>query len=112
METEMKLLEFLAFTGLVNNTIEFNQDNRDKVYEQPSLPGMSDDILDRVSFLHTSDPSADHEVRNYYFLHLTFQGFFAAQYFVCCWTSKTSLSYLEFNLADQKSENRHHQKPP
>lgn len=25
IETEMKLIEFLAFTGLVNDTIEFNQ---------------------------------------------------------------------------------------
>jgi len=33
MEAEMKLLESLAFTGLVNDIIEFNQNIRDKVYE-------------------------------------------------------------------------------
>jgi len=104
MEAEIKLLEFLAFTGLVNDKIEFNQDIRDKLYGRPSLSGMSDDILDRVSFLRTSDPSADHDIRNYHFLHLTFQEFFAAQHFVRCWTTRTSLSYLDLSSADQKSE--------
>ena len=91
------MLEFLAFTGLVNDTIVFNQGTCDKVYEQPRFSGISDDILDRVSFLRTSDPSADHEVWNYHFLHLTFQELFAAQYSVRCWTSDMSLSYLIYN---------------
>lgn len=102
MGAEMKLLEFLAFTGLVNNKIEFNQDIHDQVYEQSHFPKMPDDILDRVSFLHTSDASTDRVVRNYHFLHLTFQEFFTAQYFVRCWTSDMSLSYLKFD-SDHKS---------
>ena len=45
MDAEMKLLEFLAFTGLVNDKIELNQDIRDQVYEQSRFSKMSDDIL-------------------------------------------------------------------
>jgi NACHT/LRR/PYD domain-containing protein 3 len=88
METQMRFLEYLAFTGLYSDIIEFHQDHRDWLYEQPEFCEMSDDVLDRLSFLRTSDPSD--QDKSYHFLHLTFQEFFAAQYFVRCWRSQSS----------------------
>lgn len=70
---------------------------------------MSNDIFDRVIFLRTSDSSADREVQNYHFFHLTSQEFVTVQHFARCWISKTPLSYLEFSLAGQKNEK---QTPP
>jgi hypothetical protein len=52
---------------------------------------MLDDVLDRLSFLHTSDASV--QDKSYHFLHLTFQEFFAAQYFVRCWRLVTLYIY-------------------
>ncbi|EED22694.1 hypothetical protein TSTA_061820 [Talaromyces stipitatus ATCC 10500] len=68
--------------------IEFDPGHRDWLYEQPEFCEMSDDVLDRLSFLRTSDTS-DWD-KSYHFLHLTFQEFFAAQYFVRCWRSESS----------------------
>jgi len=68
----------------------------------PAFPRCLMTSFDRVSFLRTSDPSTDHEVRDYHFLHMTFQEFFAAQYLVRCWTSDMLLSYLKFD-SDHKS---------
>ncbi|THC91705.1 hypothetical protein EYZ11_008830 [Aspergillus tanneri] len=104
INNELELLEFLAFTGLVNDIIEFDQDVRDKVYEQSHLSEMSDNTLDKVSFLRTSDPSSEHENRGYHFLHLTFQEFFAAHYFARHWISKKPLLYLRFSSVHQQSE--------
>jgi HEAT repeat protein len=85
-ETEMRLLECLAFTGLYSDIIEFHQGHRDWLYEQPQFREMSDDVLDRLSFLRTSDTSSQDQ--SYHFIHLTFQEYFAAQYFVRCLLSK------------------------
>lgn len=96
MKTEMRFLECLAFTGLYSDIIEFNEDHRDWLYEQPEFCEMSDDILDRLSFLRTSDTSD--QDKSYHFLHLTFQEFFAAQYFVRYWTSKSSKPFTYLKL--------------
>ncbi|QGA20675.1 hypothetical protein EYB26_008381 [Talaromyces marneffei] len=95
MKTEMHFLECLAFTGLYGEIIEFQPGHRDWLYEQPEFCEMSDDVLDRLSFLRTSD--ASDQDKSYHFLHLTFQEFFAAQYFVRCWRaeSREPLIYLK-----------------
>jgi hypothetical protein len=83
VETEMRFLECLAFTGLYSDIMEFHQGHRDWLYEQPQFCQMSDDVLGRLSFLRTSETSS--QDKSYHFLHLTFQEFFAAQYFVRGW---------------------------
>jgi hypothetical protein len=96
MKTKMRFLECLAFTGLYSDIIKFNEDHYDWLYEQPEFCEMSDDILDRLSFLRTSDTSD--QDKSYHFLHLTFQEFFAAQYFVRYWTSKSSKPFTYLKL--------------
>jgi HEAT repeat protein len=92
VESEMRFLECLAFTGLYSDITEFHQGHRDCLYEQPQFCQMTDDVLDRLSFLRTSDTSS--QDKSYHFLHLTFQEFFAAQYYVRCWISESSKPLL------------------
>jgi hypothetical protein len=73
------------------------------LYEQPQFCQMSDDILDRLSFLRTSDASS--QDKSYHFLHLTFQEFFAAQYFVRCLISEPSKLLLCLKLVYAKGKN-------
>lgn len=80
VETEMKFLECLAFIGLYTDDIEFHKAHRHWLYKQPQFRRMSDVVLDRLSFLRTSDDSS--QDTSYHFIHLTFQEFFAARYFV------------------------------
>ncbi|KAL4749549.1 hypothetical protein BDW72DRAFT_204630 [Aspergillus terricola var. indicus] len=89
---QMKFLEFLAFTGLYSGIIEFHQGHRYCLFDQPQFCNMSDNDLDRLSFLRTSDASSEN--KSYHFLHLTFQEFFAAQYFVRCLIFDEPLLYL------------------
>ncbi|KAH8757898.1 armadillo-type protein, partial [Diaporthe sp. PMI_573] len=53
-------------------------------------------VVPRLSFLRTSDPSSKLEDRNYHFIHLTFQEYFAARYFVRQWKAGKDLEYLDF----------------
>ncbi|KAJ5679176.1 hypothetical protein N7462_007420 [Penicillium macrosclerotiorum] len=98
---EMEMLELFAFTGLQNDIIEFSPRHRDRLYENSGILGMSDDILDGSSFLRTSDLSKRAST-TYHFLHLTFQEFFAAQYFVRCWVSGQDITLLSLR-ASQKA---------
>lgn len=107
---EMRYLEFLGFTGLYSNTIEFDQDYRDTILQRISSSGMIDGLsfihkvddytLDRLSFLRTSNGS-HHKTGAYHFIHLTYQEFFAARHFTRHWISGKPLI-----LFDPKSEKR------
>ncbi|KIX03064.1 uncharacterized protein Z518_06614 [Rhinocladiella mackenziei CBS 650.93] len=96
-EKEIMLLEILAFTGLHNDVINFNLAFLDTIckyfefLESISLPSK---ILQNVSFLRTSDPLPENHNRYYHFLHLTFQEYFAARYFVRRWKSGQQLECL------------------
>ncbi|KAH8881364.1 ARM repeat-containing protein [Thozetella sp. PMI_491] len=98
--SEAGLIQCLAFTGLYTNILEFDAKLRNQVYRQFSqahsggrLPSFLS--LTRTSFLRTSDDSADERIRSYHFLHLTFQEFFAARFFVAHWKSGKNLMLLE-----------------
>lgn len=94
MKDEMEFVEFFAFTGLANDIIELDQHQRDKIYENFGNSRISDSMLDKLSFLRTSDPKRKHST--YHFIHLTFQEFFAARLFVRCWASGQLLVWLDF----------------
>ncbi|KAK4642873.1 hypothetical protein QC761_0061970 [Podospora bellae-mahoneyi] len=97
VKLERWLLEFLAFTGMHNDVMDFEQNHRDAISENFKLcetDFLLDEILGSVSFLRTSDISLDKRDRNYHFIHLTFQEYFAARYFVRQWKEKQPLKCL------------------
>ncbi|KAL9071361.1 MAG: hypothetical protein Q9157_005489 [Trypethelium eluteriae] len=83
IDAEFSLLGKLAFDGLRNEIYEFDMDQISRV----NLDGlkMSDGTLLHMSFLRSSDNSVHPRDRTYHFLHLTYQEFFAAKYFVDQW---------------------------
>ncbi|RDW85982.1 hypothetical protein BP5796_04307 [Coleophoma crateriformis] len=105
---EKNLLGGLAFIGLYNNIIEFDDKNRDQICVNLSdqhlkLPPVCNDVLKRSSFLRTADKTLPDMQQSYHFLHLTFQEYFAARYFVNCWAEESDLQYLSLNSADEPS---------
>jgi HEAT repeat protein len=96
MGEHMNILEALAFSGLYNNILEFDSNHRDQIYNHFNL-SVSEFLVECLSFLRTSDPSAGKNNQHYHFLHLTFQEYFAARYFVRQWQSKQPLCCMQFN---------------
>ncbi|KAK2760247.1 hypothetical protein FQN54_002314 [Arachnomyces sp. PD_36] len=105
MEDEIILLQSLAFAGMCNDIVEFKAWHQNEVYKHFKPTGTSSisNNLARLSFLRTPESSARHENRSYYFLHLTFQEYFAAQYFVRCWKSRLPLVCLKLKSAKQSN---------
>ncbi|CCC05682.1 unnamed protein product [Sordaria macrospora k-hell] len=100
---EILFLESLAFTGLQNDTIEFESAHLGQIsnrFAHGISPTMTVPCL---SFLRTSDSSAEFSNKTYHFLHLTYQEYFAARYFVRQWEANKPLEYLALN--GQKNEN-------
>ena len=112
VQAEINLLQSLAFTGLYNDIIEFdatycdqvlqNKDHIMKHLKCPAFTTMST-VLAQLSLLRTSDTS-DGGYRSYHFLHLTFQEYFAAQYYVEHWKSGKLLPYLKFSNGKARLE--------
>ncbi|OTB02461.1 hypothetical protein M426DRAFT_195206 [Hypoxylon sp. CI-4A] len=94
------IVECLAFSGMLNNVVEFQPKHRHYVLEMVGFSETNNlslyDLLARLSFLRTSDPSIDVSGQSHHFLHLTFQEYFAAQYFVRQWRLKQDLKYSNF----------------
>ncbi|KAM3483513.1 hypothetical protein MY8738_003056 [Beauveria namnaoensis] len=92
---EVYFLEGLAFTGLHNDVIDFNAKDRDVVSTEFRRQGiLLDKVLPHISFMRTSDPSSAAKYRSYHFIHLTFQEYFAARYFVRQWKNQGQLQFL------------------
>ncbi|KAF1733672.1 Protein NLRC3 [Beauveria bassiana] len=92
---EVYFLEGLAFTGLHNDVIDFNAKDRDVVSTEFRRQGiLLDKVLPHISFVRTSDPSSAAKYRSYHFIHLTFQEYFAARYFVRQWKNQGQLQFL------------------
>ncbi|KAJ6784046.1 hypothetical protein PWT90_00333 [Aphanocladium album] len=83
---EIALVECLAFNGLYHDIIDFTPEYRASMVNLCPLQDLPlDETLSRLSFLRTSDTFSNTENRNYHFIHLTFQEYFAARYFVRRW---------------------------
>ncbi|KAK2590376.1 hypothetical protein QQS21_011939 [Conoideocrella luteorostrata] len=83
---ERHLLEGLAFSGLHEDIVDYTSSHLELVSKQFTNPGfLLDEKLPKLSFLRTSDPTSKAKDRNYHFIHLTFQEYFAARYFVRQW---------------------------
>ena len=89
-----EFLENIAFLGMYNNVTEFTRRTRDQFRLHFFDVTMSDRVLKETSFLRSSE-SSSHHTHDYYFLHLTFQEYFAAHHFVQCWKSSTEIKTLD-----------------
>ncbi|KAK3947789.1 nacht nucleoside triphosphatase [Pseudoneurospora amorphoporcata] len=100
---EILFLESLAFTGLQNDIIEFESEHLGQIsgrFARDISPSMTVPCL---SFLRTSDSLAQFSNQTYHFLHLTYQEYFAARYFVRQWKANKPLEYLA--LHGRKNKN-------
>ena len=112
VQSEINLLQSLAFTGLYNDIVEFDAECCDRILQKkdhimkhlkcPASTTMST-VLAQLSLLRTSETS-DEGHRSYHFLHLTFQEYFAAQYYVEHWKSGKPLPYLKFSNGKARLE--------
>ncbi|KAI0881995.1 uncharacterized protein GGS22DRAFT_181385 [Annulohypoxylon maeteangense] len=109
-DPDSQLLGCFAFSGMYSNEVEFQPEHQNKVYglisSWTALPTQVKisfhDRLGCLSFLRSSDPSIDTSNRSYHFLHLTFQEFFAAHYFVRQWMLAEDLEYLDLNSGNKQ----------
>jgi hypothetical protein len=103
MKKEIEFLEAISFAGLCTETIDFNAVFRDSIINglEEQEKSVADDMLPRLSFLRTSDSSAQIKDRKYHFIHLTFQEFFAAKYFARKWRANEQLEYRDIS-SEQK----------
>ncbi|KAI0538646.1 ARM repeat-containing protein [Xylaria digitata] len=101
VDHEQRDLEFFAFYGMYNDVIDFEPEHRGAISKHSSRSGKRiiplDRLLGQVSFLRSSDPSPKANIRrNYHFLHLTFQEYFGARYFVRQWKARQNLKCIRF----------------
>ncbi|KAH6650540.1 hypothetical protein F5144DRAFT_617386 [Chaetomium tenue] len=103
VKDEICFLEGFAFTGLHNDIIDLESKHQRAISARFSpviaLPAKT---LPRLSFLRTSDTSPTKGKPSYHFLHLTYQEYFAARYFVRQWRAGESLKCLA--LSNEKLE--------
>ncbi|KAK1773340.1 nacht nucleoside triphosphatase [Copromyces sp. CBS 386.78] len=100
---EILFLESLAFTGLQNDIIAFESKHLGQISDRFARGISPSMTVPNLSFLRTSDSSAKFSNQAYHFLHLTYQEYFAARYFVRQWKTNKPLEYLA--LHGQKNEN-------
>ncbi|EFX03590.1 pfs domain containing protein [Grosmannia clavigera kw1407] len=107
VQGEINVLQALAFVGFQQNMLEFDRDFLNTFFDKQTgfatltnhLPAANSALssdLGKLSFLRSSDKGETLESRSYHFIHLTFQEYFAAQYFVQHWPSK-NLPYYQLN---------------
>ncbi|PYI04439.1 ARM repeat-containing protein [Aspergillus sclerotiicarbonarius CBS 121057] len=98
MSNHIDLVQKLAFFGLYNNIVDFAWNHRTELYKKhPEIKGKTDNLLDGLSFIRTADSSAGPSSKVYYFIHLTFQEYFAAHYFVQCWVSNEQMTTVHMD---------------
>lgn len=101
MSEEITLLEGLAFQDFYNGCIELSKTIRNKIHkhlldQDDPLPQAHNSILRDLSFLRSSNEGSEEEDKqSFHFIHLTFQEYFAASYFVKYWLKSTELPCIE-----------------
>ncbi|RKL46985.1 hypothetical protein BFJ72_g2722 [Fusarium proliferatum] len=99
IEDEARFIEQLAFTGLCNNIVEFQDKHVDTICRCIGThPTFVENTLPELSFLRTSDSSVGKPSRTYHFLHLTLQEYFAARYFVRTWLQNNKADLVGINF--------------
>ncbi|KAF2964352.1 hypothetical protein GQX73_g9230 [Xylaria multiplex] len=111
VSSELDFLEILAFTGIINNIISFETSRCIDILGDRNPPILPAKTLPHLSFLRTSNASSRQPT--YHFLHLTFQEYFAARYFVRQWKAKEPLLLGKDKLSiDVKTFLAHHKYDP
>ncbi|KAK7996439.1 hypothetical protein PG989_004479 [Apiospora arundinis] len=97
VQGERTALQSLGFVGMCSNMVEFSVEYLDELWDHrikevtKFFPAHSETptygALYKLSFLRT--PSRSSPASSYHFLHLTYQEYFAAQYFVQHWPKST-----------------------
>lgn len=104
---ETSFLGALAFAGLYHEVVNFELQECDDVratWVGPKLEGQLSETLNSLSFLRTSGGSNNHR-RTYNFVHLTYQEYFAAQYFVSRWIEGAHLLSATSKFGKRGSSN-------
>ncbi|KAK5284211.1 hypothetical protein LTR14_011746, partial [Exophiala xenobiotica] len=109
IKDEVDFLQELAFRGLFEEVIEFSAEDIETL--DTSLR-MASDNIERLAFLRSSDDSVAADDRFFHFIHLTFQEFFAAQFFVFHWTSNMALSLYDRTGSGRLSNQSSHSMTP
>lgn len=104
VETEVMLLECLAFNELFNDLINPTLDHRNEIVKKIQSTLLLDTMLGRSCFVRNPGASPRPEDDNCHFLDRTFQEFFAAQYFVRQWKDHKYLKYT-FNVKSDRPIN-------
>ena len=110
VQGESNVLQAIAFKGLYNRTVEFDQYYQDQVWEnmillteflpkpRPEFEPSSADLRNLAFFRSSGGPTP--ATSSYHFPHLTFQEYFAAHYFAQHWPDivlpEVGLTALEF----------------
>lgn len=98
---EVAFLQELAFRGLCEEVIEFRVEDIEGLMAGQEIP--SDKVI-HLAFLRASDSSVEADDRTFHFIHLTLQEFFAAQYFVSCWTFNQAIPLWGENVHSKLSD--------
>ena len=101
-----EILEYMAFSGMFSNIVEFQPSHRGKVLERfPIQANGFDQALGHLSFMRGADTSAQvhNRYKSYHFLHLTFQEFFAAGYIARRWKAREDIEYVDLRVGGEES---------
>ncbi|KAF9167587.1 hypothetical protein BGX20_011557 [Mortierella sp. AD010] len=123
---ESEYLSFLAFKGMDNGEIEFDEstllsameelDGLREMANQEHLPLQLLDTLKQTSFLHTADAeldaNEDDSQRAWHFLHLTFQEYFSATWIARHLQIKPKVGSALATLDETKAYIRKHKYNP
>jgi hypothetical protein len=109
VKPEAILLQYLAFAGLYSDVTEFDRERQERLWEHwnelsehlkpsPTPPLLLD--LNKLFFLRMSNTSLDKTEPSYHFSDLTYQEYFAAQYFVEHWKFNQPLLCLALSSGE------------